>query len=149
MNAEASDELAWRPLGRVDLRQLKEARLQAHYAVQWLARAARAYAVPQPDDGHTSLQWDDGLNGFITHPLKDGGRLSLRINSLTLELHSANEPTGVQSLPLEGRSDVQVRRWLGEQFAARGIDAGALDAPSPYEIPAHPIAQGASYNAAG
>jgi hypothetical protein len=149
MSGEASDTLVWCPLGRVDLRQLKEARLQAHYAVQWLARAARAYAVPQPDDGHTSLQWDDGLDGFITHPLKDGGRLSLRINSLALELHSANEPTGVQSLSLNGRSDVQVRRWLGEKFAARGLDARALDAPSPYEIPAHAIAQGASYDAAG
>ncbi len=82
MNAEASDKLVWRSLSRVDLIQLKEARLQAHHAVQWLARAARAYALPQPDDGHTSLQWDDGLDGFITHPLEDGSRLRLRINAL-------------------------------------------------------------------
>ena len=79
MSGETSDKLVWHPLGRVDLRQLKEARLQAHHAVQWLARAARAYVPPQPDDGHTSLQWDDGLDGFITHSLKDGSRLSLRI----------------------------------------------------------------------
>ena len=149
MNVEASDKLVWRSLSRVDLIRLKEARLQAHHAVQWLARAARAYALPQPDDGHTSLQWDDGLDGFITHPLEDGSRLRLRINSLTLELQSGDKSASVQSLSLNGRSDAQARHWLGEQLGARGFDPKALDAPSPYEIPPHAIAQGASYNAAG
>ena len=43
----------WVPLRGIDQRRLSEARLQAHYAVQWLARAARAYVPPQPDDEHT------------------------------------------------------------------------------------------------
>jgi hypothetical protein len=74
----------WMPLRGVDQRRLSEARLQAHYAVQWLARAARAYVPPQPDDEH-----------------------------------------------------------------ARGLDAHALDAPSPYEMPAHAVSQGAAYGPAG
>ena len=54
MSMRGSD---WKPLHGVDQRRLSEARLQAHYAVQWLARAARAYVPPQPDDGHTNLGW--------------------------------------------------------------------------------------------
>jgi len=46
----------WMPLRGVNQRRLSEARLQAHYAVQWLARAARAYVPPQPDDEHTNLR---------------------------------------------------------------------------------------------
>src|SRR5438105_12514767 len=46
---------SWRPVGGVDSGRLREARLQAHHAAQWLARAARALVPPQPDDGHTSL----------------------------------------------------------------------------------------------
>src|SRR5215472_15715998 len=69
MSMRGSD---WKPLHGVDQRRLSEARLQAHYAVQWLARAARAYVPPQPDDGHTNLGWDGALRGFTTHPLKDG-----------------------------------------------------------------------------
>jgi hypothetical protein len=134
----------WRPLHGVDRGQLHEARLQSHYAAQWLARAARAYIPPQPDDGHTSLRWDDGLDGFVTQPLTGGARLSLQISSLTLGVRG-NEPASTQSFPLVGRSDKQARQWLGEQFAARDIDARGLDAPSPYEIPEHAIAQGASY----
>src|ERR1700687_5123272 len=57
----------WRPLRGVDHGRLSEARLQAHYAAQWLARAARAFIPPQPDDGHTNLGWDHAFGGFTTH----------------------------------------------------------------------------------
>jgi hypothetical protein len=146
---EALDRLKWRPLRGVDKPRLHEARLQAHYAVQWLARAARAYVPRQPDDGHTSLQWEDGLDGFVTHPLSNGMRVSLQITTLTLALHSGDGQTCVQSFPLTGRTDMQAGEWVGEQLGACGFDARALDGPSPYKIPEHAIAQGASYDAAG
>ncbi len=60
----------WKTLAGVDFARLREARIQAHYGAQWLARAARAYVPPQPDDGHTNLGWDDGFEGFTTHPLQ-------------------------------------------------------------------------------
>lgn len=139
----------WMPLRGVDQRRLSEARLQAHYAVQWLARAARAYVPPQPDDEHTNLGWDGALDGFTTHPLKDGAWLSLKITDLTLALHVGEGRTHVQSFSLDSRSDAQARRWLSEQLGARGLDAHALDAPSPYDMPAHAISQGAAYGPAG
>ena len=141
--------LDWVPLRGMDQRRLSEARLQAHYAVQWLARAARAYVPPQPDDEHTNLGWDGALGGFTTHPLKDGAWLSLKITDLTLALHVGEERTHVQSFSLDGRSDAQARQWLSEQLGARGLDAHALDAPSPYDMPAHAISQGAAYGPAG
>ena len=139
----------WQPLRGTDERRLSEARLQAHYAVQWLARTARAHIPAQPDDGHTSLFWDRSLDGFMTQALQDGTRLSLKITNLTLTLHDGNRAAGEQSFGLNTQSDAQVRQWLGEQLAARGLDARALDAASPYPIPAHAIAQGAVYDAAG
>ncbi len=133
----------WRPLRGVDQGALHEARLQAHYAAQALARFARAYVPPQPDDGHTSLGWDDARNGFTTQPAANGTRLSLNIADLTLAVD------GGKSLALNGRTEAQARQWLGSELSARGLDPAALDAPSPYEMPAHAIAQGASYEAAG
>ena len=67
----------WRPIGKHDPAKLGKARLHAHYAVQWLARAARAYVPPQPDDSHTNLGWDDALDGFTTHALKGGARVGI------------------------------------------------------------------------
>ena len=139
----------WVPLRGIDQRRLSEARLQAHHAVQWLARAARAYVAPQPDDEHTNLGWDGALGGFTTHPLKDGAWLSLKITDLTLALHVGEGSTHVQSFSLDGRSDAQAGQWLSEQLGARGLDARALNAPSPYEMPAHAVSQGAAYGPAG
>jgi hypothetical protein len=139
----------WVQLHGVDGRRLSEARLQAHHAVQWLARAARAYILPQPDDGHTSLGWDPVLGGFTTYPLRDGSWLSLKMMDLTLALHGGGAGTPVQSFSLDGHSDLLARQWLSEQLNARGFDAQALDAPSPYKIPAHAVAEGRPYNTAG
>ena len=138
----------WVQLRGVDEHRLTEARLQAHHAIQWLARAARAYVPPQPDDGHTSLGWDPVLGGFTTYPLKDGSWLSLKVIDLTVALHGGAAGAPVQSFLLNGRPNTLVRQWLGEQFNARGFDAQALDAPASYEIPAHPVSEGAPYDPA-
>jgi hypothetical protein len=136
---------AWRAVGDGPLAPLAAARGQAHHAVQWLARAARAYVPPQPDDSHTNLGWDEPLDGLATHPLKGELRLGLRLPDLALVLREG--AAQADSLPLDGRTDAQARQWLGDRLSARGLDAGALDAPSPYDIPADPVASGAPYRA--
>src|SRR5262249_56548338 len=76
----------WRPLRSVDRKRLTGARLNAHYGAQWLARAARAYIPPRPDDSHTNFGWDDRFDGFTSRPLPDASRLGLRIGDLTLAI---------------------------------------------------------------
>jgi hypothetical protein len=149
MGGKAKGGWEWRHLGGVDRSILAEARLQSHHALQWLARAARAYIPPQPDDGHTSLEWDAALDGFMTQKLKDGARLSLRVTDLTIAFHDGAGVVPVQSFALTGRADSHVRRWLGEILKSRGLDGQALDHPPPYEIPGHAVARGAVYDAAG
>jgi hypothetical protein len=144
MSQSAHANGAWRALRGIDRRLLKDARLQSHSAVQWLARAARAYISPLPDDAHTNLGWDDGVDGLVTHPLQDGSWLSLNIVSLTLSLHDNRQAA---PFSLHGRTDAEVRRWLAEQLVTRGMDANALDRPSLYAIPDHQPVEGAPYDA--
>jgi hypothetical protein len=84
MIGDGITELKWRPIQEFNKGRLREARLQAHYAAQWLARVARGYIPPQPEDGHTSLIWDETIDGFKTQPLENGVWLSLQLNNLTL-----------------------------------------------------------------
>ncbi len=137
----------WRPINGLDRGKLTEARLQAHFAAQWLARTARAYVPPQDNDGHTNLGWDDGQGVFSTHSLPDGVRLTLRISDLTLVLVNVSGKTPF--LNLDGHTDIEVRSWLGGELGGKDLDAHKLDEPSPYEMPAHAIAKGAKYSIGG
>jgi hypothetical protein len=139
---------AWSTTTGVDWSALHEARLQAHYAVQWLARAARAYAPTRVDDHHTNLGWDDAIAGLTTHALAQGVVVGLQICDLTLTLLDRQERKEAQVLGLDGRREAEVREWLGRHLGARGLDADALDTPSPYQMPEHPIGRGAPYGAA-
>ena len=131
----------WTPVDRTDFRKLRDARLLAHYAVQWLARFARGTLPAQPRDGQTGLVWDEGFGGLSTQPLPDGTRLGLRVADLTLAVLGGAR----QTLPLDGRADPEVRAWLGGVLATRGLDAGKLDAPLPYDMPPHVLALSARY----
>jgi hypothetical protein len=134
--------MPWQSVPRANFMFLHAARLQAHYAAQWLARAARAYVPAQPDDRHTSFGWDDAFGGLTTHPLPDGSRLGLRIADLTLGFLDQHP----QTLALDGRADAEVRTWLGGHVAARNLAAGKLDDPLPYAMPDHVLARGARYS---
>jgi len=135
---------SWRPVGGIDPAAMSAARLQAHLALQWLARAARAYIPCRPDDHHTNLGWDDALDGLVTHPLPDGARLGLRVADLTLVLVDSSGRKDI--FALDGRRDADAYDWLGRHARARGFDAQALDAALPYEVPA--FAGGDVYTAA-
>lgn len=134
---------AWHALGQTGLKDLAEARLQAHYAVQWAARVARALVEPQPDDSHTSPGWDRKHQALRTQALPNGQSLGLRLADLTL-LWDGGEKAGSE-LPLDGVSDAEARAWLAERVPGAGYDAARLDEPSPYELPPHDLANGGAY----
>ncbi|HEY2137740.1 MAG TPA: hypothetical protein VGH49_17780 [Xanthobacteraceae bacterium] len=136
---------AWHPIRGVEPARLAAARLQAHHAVQWLARTARAYIPKRSDDRHTNLGWDDHFKGFFTHLLPDGARLGLRIGDLALVFFDTSGAPK-ETLVLDGRSDAEAREWLGRNVQAHGFDPSALDAPLPYALPAR--TGGETYGAA-
>jgi Family of unknown function (DUF5996) len=127
--------IVWRAISAFDRTRFAAARLQAHQATQWLARAARAYVPPRPDDGHTSLGWDDVFGGLMSHPLPDGTQLGLRFADLTLALCAPDARATQEVFPLAGRHDADACAWLMGHAAMRKLDPSALDNPLPYELP--------------
>jgi hypothetical protein len=149
MSDELCKKMDWRPLRGIDHNQLRDARMQAHHAAQWLARFARANILPQPGDEHTNLCWDGVLNELTTQSSKNGMRLSLQVPDLVLTLHHGDQTAKSQSLSLNGHIETQVRQWFCECLSKQSFGVGALDALSPYEIPSHGIAQGGAYDVVG
>jgi hypothetical protein len=141
--------LQWIAVRSIDPKVFGEARLQAHYAVQWLARTARAYISEQPNDGHTSLRWDRSLGAFVTHSLPDGSWFSLKLGDLAFTIHGGSANKLASSLALDSVTETLVREWFGKKLGDRGFDAQRLDAPLPYKIPAHAIGNGEPYDPVG
>jgi hypothetical protein len=138
--------LRWRVLRGFDQARLSDARRQAHFAVQWLARAARAYIPAVSDHSHTNLGWDDTFGGLATHAFPDGARLALIIADMKLAILNSQSGAFPADFSLNGRTDADARVWLRHSLSARGFDPDALDAPAPYDMPPHAIADGAAYN---
>jgi hypothetical protein len=136
--------LDWRPLAGVDLTRLQEARLQAHYAMQWLARVAQAFVTPKLDESHMTFSWEDAYGGFATHKLQ-GARIGLKLFPLSLAtLEGKNNEQG-RVLVLDGQKDTDVRNWFGETAHSLGLDARGLDKALSYKISPHRIATGSPY----
>ncbi len=136
----------WFRLGAVAPQDLKEARLQVHYAVQWLARVARAALPARRDDSHTSLTWDAQAGGLVTQPLLvDGGpvRLALSFSARGIGILGPNGAEGL--IPLDAVTEWEVRDFLAARAARFEIDPSSLVAPLPYNMPHHPLAEGACY----
>src|ERR1041384_7820034 len=123
--------MIWQDVPRANFVFLHAARMQAHYAVQWLARVAAAYVPAEPDERHTNVGWDAAFGGLVTHPLPDGSRLGLRIADLTLAFLDVHP----HELALDGRADAEVRTWLGGHVAARNLAVGKLDDALPSALP--------------
>jgi hypothetical protein len=139
----------WDDLDGIAPTALVEARLQAHHAVQWLARAACANLAPMPGDTHSNLGWKQEHAAFLSHDLQPAGderlRVGLAIESLTLIV--VNDDTIADQFPLDGKTNAQAGAWLDRFVAAAGL-ALPSGATLPYAIPAHPVGSGAAYTSA-
>jgi hypothetical protein len=132
---------------RIPGKELAEARLQCHHAVQINTRLARGFVPPQADDSHTSLVWYPVVGALIGQPV-DQFRLGLRIADLTLVLlESAGDV--VAEFPLDGRTVAEATNWLGKQLTSIGHEPAPLADPLHFELDDHPLIHGAQFEFRG
>jgi len=122
----------WRALGAVDPLHLADARLHTHDRIQWLARIARSYLDPVPDDSHTALTWDSAKSAFATQPVQlpngksrflfDPIKLALSVDGLN---NQELELSDIKGEPAE----VAVRQFLD----GSGLDSNRLQVTLPYD----------------
>lgn len=123
-----------------------EARLQAHYASQWLARYGRSYLPPQGDDSHTSMMWNPSARLFLSQS-SSKGCLALDIPTLTL-FWLDPKGTSATGFSLDGTTDVKVEEILRAMLGEVGLNPKRLDLALPYDLPNHSITEGGTYDVA-
>ena len=126
----------WSTLGSVDPRQLVEARLQLHWAVQLVSAFANAELEHLPDDSQSNLGWQDDLDVLLGRRRPDGLAAGLSLPKLELFVFN-NAGAVVDTFPLAGRTLNQARSWLGTLTPDRDSPPVKL---SDYDMPDHGVA---------
>jgi len=135
----------WNVLGSVPPADLMEARLEAHHAVQWVARATRAYCKAEPDDSHTSLSWDSSVQALMGRALTNDLTLGLRLENLTL---LAQSQRGNESYSFIGQTEDTVGEWVADLIGRYDLDPQKLREPGPYTLSNHRLDAGGVYGTA-
>ena len=138
---------SWKPLGANAPETLVEPRLQLHYAAQVVSGVGRTLIEEQADDSHTNLGWDAEL-GALTSRQAPGPRpfsAALDVAGFRLLLlDEGGRPSA--ALTLAGQSLSQAYDWLQEAISARrGEPLQSGFAPLHYDLPAHPLGEGAAF----
>lgn len=126
----------WQPTGRVSP-TLCDTRLQLHWAVQAAAGIGRTLVPSRADDSHTTFHWD-AANGALLQECTGEIKGGLRIGDLSLI--AVRDGAIAEELSLQGRT-------LDDAFAFFERMLGAkLNRPN-VDLPPHPVASGAAFDA--
>jgi hypothetical protein len=123
--------------GKLAPTELRDARVQLHWAVQVLSAAADRWLPPQPDDSHTNMEWLPEPGALVGNAMASGVRLALALRSF--ELRALQGDRTAAALALTGRTLTDAMQWADAQIASaeggppRGVRA------RDYEMPEHPV----------
>lgn len=130
---------AWKPLSPGDSATLSDSRRQLHHAAQLATAFGISYLEKQADDSHTSLEWVEPEGALASNEL-NGTSVALQVSNLTLIIADA-------SFELLGRTMAEAADWLRAQLGSAGLDETRFTLERHYEIPEHPVGEGAVFDA--
>src|SRR5438552_7621027 len=119
--------------GKLPPTELRDARIQLHWAAQVLSAAADRWLQALPNDGHTNMTWSSDTGALIGHAVASGLQLALAVHDF--ELRAVLGGRTLAALALTGQTLAEAMRWADAQLAAggggpaRGIQARDYDMP--------------------
>jgi len=135
-------------LGRVPPPALTDARRVLHWAAQPVAALGFSVLPAREDYGHTALRWRDADGALCSQPHPATGlHAALHPEPFALTLREGDAERS--RLDLAGQTLEQAYAWLGEALAHAGVPLhGPVVRPGHIDdLPAHPVAEGAAFEA--
>ena len=127
---------------------LADARLQLHHAAQFIAATGISYLPAQADDSHTNMEWVETLRALAGRVIPAPQPFRTIVQPADLSLSIVGEDNQiVASTLLNGLTIDDAGNWLRARIAERGADGDRLTLQRHYEIPAHPVDNGETFDA--
>jgi hypothetical protein len=132
----------WSRVGRIPPGALAEARILAHHAAQWVAKAAQANLGAIPDDSQSSFTWNNSHSALVSQPLPaKGGEVRIGLRIARLELILIRGSNVLDAFQFDGRTDEEAGIWVDLKMHALGLKP-ATGITFGYALPAHPASGG-------
>ena len=142
-----TDDLIQAREGLRQVEKLVEARLQAHFAAEWVSRVGRFVAEPQPDYSQIALRYDDALGGFKTLAMQTAGGdefwVVLQLAPLEVAVWQAKRKKS--NIPLDTVTHVELGVWLENELKQVGLAGEAIHADIPYSLEHPRLSSGGAY----
>lgn len=142
MNTENKN---WKLLRLEFNKELNDVLLQQHHAAQFIALAGRYMIPQQADDSNTNMHYDFDRKMLVGNELPDGLRISLHVTDLMICVLNDRFDC-VRKISLEGKTKNQVFMELNDALKESGIDVSGFMNELHYEIPDHPLDNGAVFS---
>ena len=137
----------WQATNTRGARLLTDARLQLHHAAQFGTAMGVSYLQSEADDSHTSLGWDAGLSAMMVRDVGvNGGAVAVGVRVADLTLIVTRDGSPVTTIPLDGMTIAAATDATLAQLAAEELDPARFAFARHFEIPAHPVARGATFD---
>lgn len=140
---------AWARLGELTPSEVADAALEMHWAVQLVASVGQTFAEPADDDSHRAMSWHRELRAFVSAPVAGAYplRVGLRPADLALVILDRTDEA-IAELPLPGQSLDEGYEWIGLAMATYFGGAPPTVERPEYEMPEHPVQNGARFSTA-
>ncbi len=129
-----NDSSQWPPINIFDTNHFRQARIEAHNALFWMARGTNSFLDSTPDNGHLSLFWHKASGNFRTRSFD--GDLQIGLNFPDLELYFCE---GGQKVPhsfwLDDRTPAFAEAWYLVELLHRDRDQSKFSTDLPFSSP--------------
>ena len=129
----------WKSVNPGAAKRLSDARKQLHHAAHLATAFGISYLPKKPDDSHTNLEWIESQQSLASNSL-ERKRISIRVPDLTIFVED-------ESLALRGNTLDEAAEWVRRVLDDRGLNGSKYTLKRHYEIPTHPVAKGARFDA--
>ena len=129
-----NDSSQWPPVNIFDTNNFRQARIEAHNALFWMARGTHSFLDSAPNNEHLSLFWHKASGNFRTRSFD--GDLQIGLGFPDLELYFCE---GGQKVPhsfwLDDRTPAFVEAWYLVELLHRDRDQSRFSTDLPFSSP--------------
>ncbi len=140
-----SSKKTWKQQTKPFNNDINDALQQQHHAAQFIAMVGRHLIPQQADDSNTNMEYIPDEHLLFGNSLPNNIRVTLQLAELKLlVLDKVDKPKKV--INLDGKTKKEVFVELSQNLADVGIDVSNLKNELHYEIPSHPLDEGAVFS---